>query len=248
MTPETHHVVTTVESRRTWLLGSRREYPGRRRATGTRDRLCRRSRHLLIAAVAMGVTIAGPQVQQVSRPQRATATPSSRSSTGWFPAVCVSHRPAAIGRRTKEEHEHPATTGDRARSGHPSLLRQRRRRGGRGPGQDLRRLPSCRGPRPPGAPRRGFRAPRAERRGRRRWFRAIDDYLAEAGRHEVPRTPQHLGYLPPEEALLGLHARDWIASSADPTTAAPRPSPAPASPPAFAPRPAPGSTTKGQNR
>lgn len=95
---------------------------------------------------------------------------------------------------------------------------------------------------------------------RRRWFRAIDDYLAEAGRLEVPRTPQHLvfhqnhllmnrlGYLPPEEALLGLHARDWIASSGDPTTAAPRPSPAPASPPAFAPLPAPGSTTKGQNR
>ena len=59
---------------------------------------------------------------------------------------------------------------------------------------------------------------------RRRWFRAVDDYLAAAGHLGVPRSPQHLafhqnhmlmnrlGYLPREEALLGLHARDWIAS------------------------------------
>jgi thiopeptide-type bacteriocin biosynthesis protein len=60
---------------------------------------------------------------------------------------------------------------------------------------------------------------------RRRWFRAIDDHLAAAGRMEVPRSPQHLvfhqnhmlmnrlGYLPREEALLGIHARDWTALS-----------------------------------
>ncbi|GAA4194086.1 hypothetical protein GCM10022219_16800 [Microbacterium oryzae] len=58
---------------------------------------------------------------------------------------------------------------------------------------------------------------------RRRWFRAMDDYLATAGSLAVPRTPQHLafhqnhmlmnrlGYLPREEALLGMHARDWMA-------------------------------------
>jgi len=59
---------------------------------------------------------------------------------------------------------------------------------------------------------------------RRRWFRAVDDYFTAAEQLEVPRTPQHLafhqnhmlmnrlGYLPREEALLGLHARDWISA------------------------------------
>ncbi|PPG71280.1 hypothetical protein C5C31_02670 [Rathayibacter rathayi] len=94
---------------------------------------------------------------------------------------------------------------------------------------------------------------------RRRWFRAVDDYLTAAGRLGVPRTPQHLvfhqnhllmnrlGYLPREEALLGLHARDWVALSGDPTTAAPRSSPASASAAASVPRPVPGFATKREN-
>ena len=64
---------------------------------------------------------------------------------------------------------------------------------------------------------------------RRRWFRAVDDYLTAAEKLEVRRTPQHLafhqnhmlmnrlGYLPREEALLGLHARDWISAPVDAT-------------------------------
>jgi thiopeptide-type bacteriocin biosynthesis protein len=80
---------------------------------------------------------------------------------------------------------------------------------------------------------------------RRRWFRAVDHYLADAGRLGVDRTPQHLtfhhnhmlmnrlGYLPREEALLGLYARDWVSGTAPAPAAArpqrPRSRPAPVS-------------------
>ncbi|PPG23044.1 hypothetical protein C5C66_02000 [Rathayibacter toxicus] len=56
---------------------------------------------------------------------------------------------------------------------------------------------------------------------RRRWGRAMEDYLAAAGRVAVSSTAQNLvfhqnhmlmnrlGYAPFEEALLGMYARDW---------------------------------------
>lgn len=57
---------------------------------------------------------------------------------------------------------------------------------------------------------------------RRRWVTAVDDYLGAVAPLGANRTPQHLtfhhshmlmnrlGFLPKEEALLGLHARAWI--------------------------------------
>lgn len=56
---------------------------------------------------------------------------------------------------------------------------------------------------------------------RRRWQVALDTYLVRAELAEVGRTPQHLvfhqghmmlnrlGFLPREEAILGVHARIW---------------------------------------
>lgn len=58
---------------------------------------------------------------------------------------------------------------------------------------------------------------------RGRWSRAIDAYLEDARIHDVQRTAQHLifhhnhmlmnrlGYLPREEALLGMYASHWMA-------------------------------------
>lgn len=59
---------------------------------------------------------------------------------------------------------------------------------------------------------------------RRRWSVALDTYLARAELSGVDRTPQHLafhqghmmlnrlGFLPREEAVLGVHARAWSSS------------------------------------
>lgn len=56
---------------------------------------------------------------------------------------------------------------------------------------------------------------------RRRWWLAFDSYLARAQAVGVDRSPQHLafhqahmmlnrlGFLPPEEAVLGVRARHW---------------------------------------
>lgn len=57
---------------------------------------------------------------------------------------------------------------------------------------------------------------------RRRWVGAVEEYLTSVEVLNLNRTPQHLafhhnhmlmnrlGYMPREEALLGLHARAWI--------------------------------------
>lgn len=57
---------------------------------------------------------------------------------------------------------------------------------------------------------------------RQRWFKAMDAYLNDAHDYEVGKTAQHLvfhqnhmimnrlGYLPREEALLGMHTADWM--------------------------------------
>lgn len=61
---------------------------------------------------------------------------------------------------------------------------------------------------------------------RQRWFKAIDAYLNDVHDYDVGRTAQHLvfhqnhmimnrlGYLPREEALLGMYAADWMETPA----------------------------------